>query len=139
MKARERFCEALRRIIAVFQREVNHLNIPGEQFMRRQREPTRADILAHAHTRQRCKRPLQIKPREPDVPRCLAAVRLVQQMRFDVLQREIEALHQFHALLLCPPAFALAFACFPYAGYDIKPERIVPVFSCQDLSGIPLV
>jgi hypothetical protein len=135
VEAGERLGEALRRIVAVLQREVDNLCVARDQLVCRLREPARADVLAHAQAGQRRERPLQIEAREAHMPRRLRAVRFLQQVLFNILQRAVQAFNQFQLRQSFRCSAARKRRSFPCGLIVSNRAPVCPVFSCHDLSG----
>ena len=100
VKTLKRPGKAVRRVIAVFQRHIDHLRLPvSGKLLPGQCQPTAAHILPHRHAAQRSEHPLKIKGRQTGALRRFFHIQRFGQLRFQLVNGLLQAdgyiLHAF--------------------------------------------
>ncbi len=96
MEAGKGFGEAVRRVVAEFQRDVDDLPVRREDLQPGRGKPALADVVAHRHAAQHGKALLKIKGREGRLPRDVPDGQLLPEMLLDIPDRLMDALYPVH-------------------------------------------
>lgn len=105
VEAREGAGEAVRRIVAVFQRNVKHRLVRGRELDAGSCQAAAADVLAHRHAAEHGKALLEIERLHVHRPGDRVRGQLAREVVLDELYRFSDDRHPFHTrALLCPTA-----------------------------------
>ena len=100
MKAGERAGKALRIVVAVFERHVDHARAPRGQLRAGQRQPPPADIFAQWTAAQHAEHALELIRRHGGLAGGGVIVDIVGQMRLDIVERARQSRERIHASFL---------------------------------------
>ena len=96
MESGKGFGEAVRRVIAELQRDIDDLPVRREDLQPGGGEPALADIVAHRHAAQQGKALLKVKGRQSRLLRDVPDGQLLPEMFFDILNRLMNACYPIH-------------------------------------------
>ena len=96
MKSGKGFGEAVRRVVAEFQRDVDDLPVRREDLQPGGGEPALADVVAHRHTAQHGKSLLEVEGGQGRLLRDLPDGQLLPEMFLDILDRLMNACYPIH-------------------------------------------
>ena len=125
MKALESLVEAVRRIIPVPERDVDHFGVCPRQFLCRQGHPARPDVIADRYSAKSAEYALIVEGRQRRFCGDRFNVQRLRQILFDIIDRFLESFdlapHHDHP--------------FPPQVQYIRARRAPPDFLCPPVPG----